>query len=182
MRILRSSAFAVIAGIAAVGTPADASAHGWSTASGIGRDVLVVAALGVPAVQGDWRGDLEDGGSMLLAEGVTYGLKHTIHEERPDHSDNRSFPSGHTSLSFAAAASLEKRYGWQVGLPALVVASFVGVGRVEAHKHHWYDAVTGAAIGGGAGFVLTSRHDERVRLLPWAEGTHGGGLALSARF
>ena len=119
---------------------------------------------------------------MLLTQGVTYGLKHSFPEERPDRSDRRSFPSGHTSISFAAAASLEKRYGWQVGLPALAAASFVGVSRVEARKHYWYDAVAGAAIGGGAGFLLTSRHDDAVRLLPWSEGRRGGGIAVAARF
>ncbi|MEG3164413.1 phosphatase PAP2 family protein [Sphingomonas sp. PB2P19] len=158
-----------------------ASHKGWDDASGIGRDLLVGAALGVPAIQGDWRGDLEAGGSMLLAGGTTFALKELIHERRPDRSDNKSFPSGHTSVSFAAAASLEKRYGWEAGLPALLVASFVGVPRVEGDKHYVRDVLAGALIGSASGLLLTSRHDSRVRLMPWA-GTGGGGIDVAMRF
>ena len=153
----------------------------WGTASSVGRDALVVAALGVPAIQGDWTGDLETGGSMIAAFGITEGLKHAFPEERPDGSDDQSFPSGHASVSFAAAASLQNRYGWRIGLPAQLVAAFVGLGRVEARKHHWYDVVAGAAIGEGAGFLITSKRDSDVRVLPWGD-TTGAGAAITMRF
>jgi membrane-associated phospholipid phosphatase len=162
-------------------SPALASSHGWGRASSIGRDLVVAAALGVPAVQGDWEGDLQAGGSLLLAEGASYGLKRAFPEERPDHSDRRSFPSGHSAQSFAAAATLENRYGWKAGLPAFAAAAFVAVARVEARKHHWYDCLAGAAIGTGSGLLLTSKRDQRVRLLPWGDAS-GGGLALVERF
>jgi len=161
--------------------PCAASPHGWDQASSIGRDIMVAAALGVPAVQGDWQGDLQAGGSMLLGSGIALGLKEAFPEERPDHSDRKSFPSGHAATSFAAAATLEARYGWRVGLPAFALASFVATARVEARKHHWYDVVAGAGIGTGSGFLLTHRRDDGVRLVPWGD-THGGGVALSARF
>jgi membrane-associated phospholipid phosphatase len=161
--------------------PAQASPHGWAQASNIGRDVLVAAALGVPAVQGDWAGDLQAGGSILLGGGTAYGLKRAFPEERPDHSDRRSFPSGHSAEVFAAAATLEKRYGWKAGLPAFAAATFVAAARVEARKHHWYDCFAGAAIGTGSGLLLTHRHSDRVRLVPWGDGK-GGGLALAAHF
>lgn len=164
----------------ALASPAVAGPKGWADASDIGRDLLVGAALGVPAVQGDWRGDLQAGGGMLVAGGTTFALKELIHERRPDRSDDKSFPSGHTSVSFAAA-SLEKRYGWQAGLPALLVASFVGVARVQADKHYVHDVLAGALIGGASGFLLTSRHDDRVRLTPWA-GRGGGGVDVAMRF
>lgn len=162
-------------------SPAIAGPKGWADASDIGRDLLVGAALGVPAIQGDWRGDLEASGSMIVAGGATFALKELIHERRPDRSDDKSFPSGHTSVSFAAAASLEKRYGWAAGLPALMVASFVGVARVRADKHYAHDVLAGAVIGGASGFLLTSRHDDRVRLTPWA-GAGGGGIDVALRF
>lgn len=161
--------------------PALAPPHGWDQASSIGRDALVVAALGVPAVQGDWHGAVEAGESVGAAFAVTAALKYSIRETRPDGSDNRSFPSGHTSASFAAAATLEKRYGWQVGLPAQLVAAFVGVARVKADKHFVHDVLAGAAIGEASGWLLTSRKDARVRWLPWGD-THGGGVGVAMRF
>lgn len=178
----RCRAAMLIAGMTlAVPSPAAAGGNGWSRASSVGRDLLVGAALGVPAVQGDWRGDLQAGASLLAAGGTTFVLKELIHERRPDGSDNKSFPSGHTSVSFAAAATLEKRYGWKAGIPAVAVASFVGLARVQADKHYVHDVVAGAAIGSISGLLLTSRHDDRVRLTPWS--AHGGGgLDVALRF
>jgi len=161
--------------------PCYAGPHGWDRASSAGRDLLIGAALGVPALQGDWRGDLQAGGSLLLTTGISYGLKRTVREERPDHSSHRSFPSGHSADAFAAAATLENRYGWKAGLPAFALATFVATARVEARKHHWYDCVAGAAIGTGTGLLLTNRRDARVRLVPWGDSV-GGGIALTARF
>lgn len=174
-----AAAIAVAIGLAAPASSRDLQA--WDHASSIGRDALVVAALGLPAIQGDWTGDLQAGGSMAIAVLASTGLKQAIHEDRPDHSDRKSFPSGHASLSFAAAATLQNRYGWQVGLPAQLVAAFVGVGRVEARKHHWHDVIAGAAIGEASGFLLTRKRDAGVRILPWGD-TRGGGLALGTRF
>lgn len=165
----------------AVSSPAAAGSHDWSKASSVGRDLLVGAALGVPAVQGDWRGDLQAGTSLLAAGGTTFVLKELIHERRPDGSDNKSFPSGHTSVSFAAAATLEKRYGWKAGLPALGLASVVGLARVQADKHYVHDVLAGAAIGSISGLLLTSRHDGRVRLMPWSA-HDGGGINVALRF
>ena len=153
----------------------------WGDASSIGRDALVVVALGLPAIQGDWKGDLEAGGSMIAAFGVAEGLKAAFPERRPDGSDDKSFPSGHASVSFAAAASLQNRYGWKVGLPAQLVAAFVGLGRVEARKHHWYDVVAGAAVGEASGFLITTKRDDQVRVLPWGD-TSGGGATIAMRF
>lgn len=160
---------------------AHASDRDWDRASSIARDALIGAALGAPVIKGDWQGDLQAAGSMVAAGGGTFVLKELIHERRPDGSDYRSFPSGHTSVSFAAAASLEKRYGWHAGLPAFLVASFVGLARVEASKHYVHDVLAGAAIGTLSGALLTTRHDDTVRLTPWSA-PGGGGMNLAIRF
>jgi membrane-associated phospholipid phosphatase len=164
-----------------VASPAWASRHSWDNASTIGRDGLVAAAFGVPAVQGDWTGVGQAALSLGSTELLTYGLKSAIHEERPDNSNDKSFPSGHTSISFAAAATLEKRYGWKAGLPAHIVAAFVGVARVKADKHFVHDAIAGAAIGEAAGWLTTSRKSAKVQWLPWGD-AHGGGAEVSLRF
>jgi membrane-associated phospholipid phosphatase len=159
-------------------TPAYAgSEKAWDGASDLGRNALVVIALGIPALRSDWSGDLQAGASLGAAILMTEGLKEAFPETRPDGSDRKSFPSGHTSASFAAAASLQNRYGWQVGLPAQLVAAFVGVSRVEARKHHWYDVVAGSAVGEASGFLLTSKRNDGVRVTPWGD-SRGGGFSL----
>jgi membrane-associated phospholipid phosphatase len=180
---VRKEAFCGLLGIivASAASPAMASSKSWDTASSVGRDVLVVAALGAPAVQGDWKGDLQAAESMGAAFAVSYGLKKAFPERRPDGSDDQSFPSGHSSVSFAAAATLQNRYGWGVGLPAQLLATFVSVARVKARKHHWYDVLAGAAIGETSGFLLTSKRDSKVRVFPWGDSS-GGGVALGMRF
>ena len=165
-----------------IATPASArDAKTWDDASNVGRDVLVVVALGLPASRGDWQGDLQAGGSMAGAFLASEGLKQVFPEERPDLSNRKSFPSGHTSVSFAAAASLQNRYGWKVGVPAQILAGFVGLSRVEARKHHWYDVLAGAAIGETSGFLITSRRNSDVRVIPWGD-TRSAGVAMSMQF
>lgn len=162
-------------------SPAAAGAQDWDDAGTAVRWVLVGAALAAPAVQGDWSGDLQAIGSIGAATLVTTGLKETISKERPDGSDNRSFPSGHTSSSFAAAATLTNRYGWKVGLPAHAAAAFVGASRIEAEKHDVVDVLAGAAIGSLSGFLLTRKRDDSVVIIPWADGD-GGGVFVAGRF
>jgi len=154
---------------------------GWDEAGTIGRDMLVVGALALPAIEGDWKGELQAGASLGAAFLATEALKQGLPSRRPDGSDRRSFPSGHTSLSFAAAATLHNRYGWKLGLPAQMVAAFVGGSRVAADRHHWYDVAVGAAIGEASGLLLTIRQNDHVRLLPWG-GTTGGGATFALRF
>src|SRR5690606_32643623 len=171
-------AFALSLSIAA---PTQASEKGWDDAGTIAKNALVVAAFGVPAVQGDWEGVLEAGGSIGGTILVTQGLKEAIPSRRPDGSDNKSFPSGHASTSFAAAATLHNRYGWEAGLPAYVVASFVGLGRVEARRHRVRDVLAGAAIGTATGHLITTRASERIRIFPWGD-TKSAGVDVTMRF
>lgn len=177
----RIGALGLAVALASAPVAAHASANGWDDASSIARDALVAAAIATPAVQGDWNGVLQAGGSMGVAGGISYGLKEAFPETRPDRSDRRSFPSGHTSISFAAAATLENRYGWKAGIPAHVAAVFVGYARVKADKHHWYDVMAGAGIGEAAGLLITRQHDANVQFVPWGD-TSGGGISMAMRF
>jgi len=82
--------------------------------------------------------------------GLTYALKHTISEERPDHTDHRSFPSGHAAIAFAGATALHKEYGHHsplVSIAGYALATCVAADRVCRDRHHWYDVCAGAAIG-----------------------------------
>ena len=108
--------------------------------------ILPASAASLTLVYKDGQGTLQLGESAALALGVTFGLKYTIDETRPN-GEPRSFPSGHASISFASAEFVRNRYGWKYGLPAYVLASFVGYSRVEANQHYTHDVMAGAAIG-----------------------------------
>ena len=104
---------------------------------------------------------------------ITYGLKYSVNETRPS-GGRHSFPSGHTSASFAASAFMWRRYGWTYGLPASLAATFVGYSRVEAKRHYWHDVLAGAAIGVGMAYVFGSRQDTSLEV-------SGSGIALVKR-
>ena len=149
----------VAAGVASLGiaAPAHATPQDWDRASSIVRTGIVAFSIGLPAGKGDWSGLKQNALAVGATGGITGGLKRVSHEQRPDGSDDRSFPSGHTSISFAAAAGLEKRYGWKLGLPAHMAAAFVGIARVKAKKHYLHDVLIGAAIGEAAGLILVRK-------------------------
>ena len=93
------------------------------------------------------------GASVVLAFGAKTALKGIIKEERPDHSDNKSFPSGHASMAFAAARSIDKEFRkdciW-IPIAGYTAATAIGIERVANKRHHWYDVVAGAALGIGS--------------------------------
>lgn len=118
------------------------------------RFVLPGTAAGLALGLKDNEGLFQFGKSAALTLGATVALKYTIDEERPD-GGNHSFPSGHTSISFASAEFLRKRYGWHYGLPAYAVAAFVGYSRVEADRHYTHDVIAGAALGVVSSYLFT---------------------------
>ncbi len=163
--------------------PAFASSQDdWATASDVGVGSLVLWSIGVPAIRGDTQGALQAGASDAVAFGLAQGLKQAFPEQRPDGSGNDSFPSGHTATAFAAATSILERRGPAEGIPALALASFVGLARVQADKHHWYDVVAGAAIGSGSGLLITRhRKPDAPLVMLWGD-SHGAGVTYAARF
>jgi membrane-associated phospholipid phosphatase len=179
---VRTIAAIGLAGSLLVAAPAEAGGRDtWDTASRVGEVALVAAALGASVGQEDWRGVKQLALTEAVTAGTTWGLKAIVEAERPDGSDDDSFPSGHTSISFAAAGFIGHRYGWDYGVPAVLVAAGVGVARIEANEHRWYDVVAGAAIGEGAALLFTRPFDADVAVVPFGD-TKGGGLALAMRF
>jgi membrane-associated phospholipid phosphatase len=110
-------------------------------------------ALGFNVVHmtGSPRHDL--GLALMRAGVVTYGLKSTVAEERPNGEDDNSFPSGHTAIAFTGAEFIRNEYGWAWGAPAYAAASFVGWSRVDSRDHWTHDVAVGAMIG------ILSNHD-----------------------
>ena len=92
--------------------------------------------------------------NTLASVGVGFALKTAlkkmIKEERPDHSDKESFPSGHATMAFAAARSIDKEFRREsiwIPIAGYAAATAIGVERVASDRHHWYDVVAGAGLG-----------------------------------
>jgi membrane-associated phospholipid phosphatase len=127
--------------------------------------VPLVGALFVAgrfAPEGRFRAASYDFAQALAVSGAYTGiLKYTVHRERPDGSDRLSFPSGHTSSAFSLAAVADHHYGWKVGVPAYLLASGIGLSRVESNRHNLSDVLAGATIGLIAGRTVSRLDGER---------------------
>lgn len=117
--------------------------------------------------------DLVRTSSILGAESVAInqGVKRLFDRERPVHDGERphrlrtpltsSFPSGHASAAFTAAAVLSQGRRGKVafyGLAAIVASS-----RIHVRIHHASDVVAGAAVGYVIGRVATRLWPRRSR-------------------
>ena len=116
--------------------------------------------------------------SLLYTYVLTEYVKNIVKRTRPDGSDDRSFFSGHTSTTFAAATFLYKElhdtyqtwdvtqddktlrnifesvsfttlYGW---------ASYVGYSRIRDKKHYFSDVLVGAIAGTTVSYLLYDHH------------------------
>ncbi len=104
------------------------------------------------------------GAKQLLYSGLTstslvYELKYIVNAKRPD-GGRHSFPSGHTAISFVSSTYMWKRYGPEFGVPSTLLASFVGLSRIEARRHFVHDVVVGALIGIAASCIFTSKYQD----------------------
>jgi len=92
--------------------------------------------------------------AQLVAQTITAGIKLSARRHRPD-GDEFSFPSGHSSVTFATATVLQRNFGWKAGVPAYALASYVAASRVQMKRHFFSDVAFGAAIGIVAGRTVT---------------------------
>jgi hypothetical protein len=114
---------------------------------------------------------------------ITGAMKAGFSRTRPDGSNDVSFPSGHTSMTFMWATVLSRNYGLKVGIPAYAVAGYVGATRLQENKHHMSDIVAGATIGYIVGRTVT-RHRKGGRLskLNWMVAPARRGFVASLSF
>lgn len=141
--------------------------------------VTPVASLATVLVLQDWQGLKQGALTGITTIGLTYALKYIVKKERPDHSNNHSFPSMHASVSFTGAAFIQRRYGWKWGIPAYAVATYVGWSRVYGKKHDWWDVAAGAAMGIGSAYIFTRPFAKKhnLSISPVASDKHFGFYA-----
>ena len=141
-------------------TPADASSPG----ARLGRDTLVVAQTYAATY-------LATNVTKLLVQRLRpFNYDPRFRRARLDGDSRVSFPSGHSSMAFASAATLsvllEQRYPgepWATGLSvgAFAVAGTVAVLRVLAERHFPSDVLVGAALGTTLGLLIPRFHRGR---------------------
>jgi len=124
--------------------------------------------------------------SILINNVYLYGLKYSVSRTRPNGENDQSFPSGHTSNTFALAEVVNHYYGKWAGIPAYTVAALVGVSRIEKGKHYASDVMFGATLGylaARAGIRAADRYAGERR---WSLAPHLGadevGLTVSLHF
>lgn len=107
-------------------------------------------ALGVEGKHNFRERTIIYGSSLLIASAMTLPLKHITKEERPDGSNDLSFPSGHTAFAFASAQFMYREYkdsNFLLGISGYSFAVFTGVYRMLNNKHWFSDVVAGAGFG-----------------------------------
>lgn len=93
--------------------------------------------------------------AQIVSQVIVQALKYTVQRERPDGSDNHSFPSGHSASAFAMATVLQRHFGWKAGVPGYGFGVYIALSRMSEDKHHLSDVIMGAGFGLAAGRTVT---------------------------
>ena len=131
------------------------------------RDSLVasvaISALAMPSGDNNQdhtvnktKGIITEIAALKATSLITSGIKDVADRERPNKGNSKSFPSGHTSRAFAAAALTSKNLeslslnettenSIRIGLYSFATAT--AWARVEANVHYATDVLAGAALG-----------------------------------
>jgi membrane-associated phospholipid phosphatase len=165
----------------------DACGKTGATAGGAAMVPLVGAMFvaGRFSPQGRFRSATYDFAQALIVNGAyTNILKYSVQRTRPDASNSLSFPSGHTSTAFSLAAVANHHYGWKIGVPAYVLASGIGLSRIEKDRHYLSDVLAGATLGIIVGRTVARLDGDRpakkrqISVGP-ATDAHGQGVGLN---
>ena len=127
----------------------------WSAGSLTGRPALRAAG-----------GDLIR--VLLMTQALVGPAKWLAGRERPDGSNNLSFPSGHTANAFAVARLMHLRHGRLAGWPLYGLGVLTAAGRLEDDRHYLSDVSMGGAVGIVAAncVVWASHAGHRMTLSP----------------
>lgn len=102
--------------------------------------------------------------SVAINQGITELIKYTFKRDRPfitypditkkSSVHSPSFPSGHTSSSFALATSLSLSYPkWYIIAPSYAYAATVAYSRMDLGVHYPSDILAGALVGAGSAWL-----------------------------
>lgn len=123
--------------------------------------------------------------------GIVQVMKISVNEERPDGTDNKSFPSGHTGTAFTNASLLFYEFKdtniWYAS-SGFLFATATGVLRIANNKHRTSDVLAGAGIGLAVGTLVSywnpfksfslGKNKTHALLYPQIGNNYGIGLLL----
>jgi membrane-associated phospholipid phosphatase len=177
-----------------IADPENSFGKSFETAGGATASTIAVASLFVAgrfAHGARFRAmtyDMLTGSVVNLA--YTQLLKVAVGRERPDGSNDASFPSGHSSQAFVLATVAERHYGWKVGVPSYAAASLMAFSRLQRNKHYLSDVIAGSTLGyivgrttvrTSGGRIRPRPHEVALSLAPLMTG-HERGLQARLRF
>jgi membrane-associated phospholipid phosphatase len=116
--------------------------------------------------------------AQIITGGITLGVKVAVDRTRPN-GNSFSFPSGHTSTSFATAAVLQRHFGWKVAIPAFGAATYVAISRLQENSHYPSDVIVGAAVGLVAGRSVAIRAGKSRFVLAPVAVYRGAGIQIA---
>ena len=109
--------------------------------------MLGLKGFGVESRSSWGRMLVSDAFSVAIMASVVNTIKYTAHVRRPDKSNYKSFPSGHTATAFMAAMMMHKEYGdrspWY-SISAFTVATATGISRILNNRHWLSDVLAGS--------------------------------------
>ena len=114
--------------------------------------------------------------AQIVTTALVQPLKFATGRERPDASNNHSFPSGHAAITFAGATVLERHLGWRKSALAYALATYVAASRLHDNRHYLSDVAFGAAVGTIAGRTVTQHGRDVWTVAPVS--VPGGGVAI----
>lgn len=114
-------------------------------------NALYMGYMGIEGYRGNPEGYRRAIGmfkATAYSTSVTTVLKYTVREPRPiDWHWKNSFPSGHTTSAFAFSGYVMAEHEYAIGIPALILSTFIGYSRINDNMHWLQDVTAGATIG-----------------------------------
>jgi PAP2 superfamily len=95
--------------------------------------------------------------AQIVSQTFVHAIKYSVRRDRPT-GECCSFPSGHAATAFAAAAVIERHFGYRMSLPAMAIATYVATSRLHDNRHFLSDVVFGSALGTATGWTVVGRH------------------------
>ena len=146
--------------------------------SALALGMYIIGRASHSARVGALGADLVD--AQIVNGVLTQGLKAAVDRKRPTGS-RHSFPSGHTSATFATAAVIQQHYGWKVAAPFYALGGYVSLSRMVDNQHWASDVIFGTAVGIVSGRAASFGHGpHRVSVNPMVM-PGGIGVAGSIR-